>query len=174
MLAAECLAEGGEPFRDDAPPGPFPAFLASAWWLSLWCRPCGPGETAHVGELPGEGFSDLASERLDLARGQVRIDPAFEFYPEGSSCPSGSGVGVDDAGDIPGGCFGGGDDGGVDAVSEAVHDVAGDFVADMADESGDGYAGHRVSPSLAEFDGDEPDEGAGGGGHLARSAGRRR
>ena len=49
------------------------------------------------------------------------------------------------------------------AIGEAVHDILGDLVPDVADKSGHGQPGHRVTPGLAEGDSDQPRERTGRG-----------
>jgi hypothetical protein len=44
--------------------------------------PRGPGETARLGQLAGDGLGDLLAERVGAADREHPIDPALNFYPQ--------------------------------------------------------------------------------------------
>jgi hypothetical protein len=63
LCAAEGLAEGGEAFGDDAPPGPFPPFAA----LDEACLGEDAGVVGDGGLALAEGFGEVAAAYLALS-----------------------------------------------------------------------------------------------------------
>jgi hypothetical protein len=110
-----------------------------------------------------EIVGDQAAHSIGVFGGQLRINPALDFYPQGAAGPAGPGMCVDDSGHRSCRGFGCGNDVRIYAVGEAVHDILGDFVPDVADESGHRQPGYRVAPGQAEGDSEQASERTGRG-----------